>query len=351
MAYISFQPTDFFNTVLYTGNGSTQTITGTGFQPNLTWIKGRDNTEYYRLYDSVRGATKEIYSNANLAEGTNANSLTSWNADGFAVGTETGVNTNTDLYLGWNWKAGTTSGLTGGTITPTAYSINTTSGFGIYAYAGTSSAGTIAHGLGTAPECLIVKKVSGVDAWWAYHLYTHSDTSTSGQYYTVLDTTATRNTNSGAWNNTNPTDTLIHLGDAGNTNSSSGSSTYIMYAFAPKKGFSSFGGFKGNINANGPFCYTGFRPAWILIKNASGVEAWNCWDVKRSPFNLTQNSLNIDDTSAQQTSSGKCLDILSNGFKIRTTSTEINGNNADMIYLAFAEFPMVSSNSKAGTAR
>ena len=124
-----------------------------------------------------------------------------------------------------------------------------------------------------------------------------------------------------------------------------------MYAFAPKKGFSSFGGFKGNANANGPFCYTGFRPAWILIKNASGVEAWNCWDVKRSPFNLTQNSLNIDDTSAQQTSSAKCLDILSNGFKIRTTSTEINGNNADMIYLAFAEFPMVSSNSKSGTAR
>ena len=351
MAYISFQPTDFFNTVLYTGNGSTQTITGTGFQPNLTWIKGRDNTEYYRLYDSVRGATKEIYSNANLAEGTNANSLTSWNADGFAVGTETGVNTNTDLYLGWNWKAGTTSGLTGGTITPTAYSINTTAGFGIYQYAGTSTAGTIAHGLGVAPECVIVKKISGADAWWAYHLYTHSDTSTSGQYYTVLDTTATRNTNSGAWNNTNPTDTLIHLGDAGNTNSSSGSSTYIMYAFAPKKGFSSFGGFKGNANANGPFCYTGFRPAWILIKNASGVEAWNCWDVKRSPFNLTQNSLNIDDTSAQQTSSGKCLDILSNGFKIRTTSTEINGNNADMIYLAFAEFPLVSSNSKIGTAR
>ena len=351
MAYISFQPTDFFNTVLYTGNGSTQTITGTGFQPNLTWIKGRDNTEYYRLYDSVRGATKEIYSNANLAEGTNANSLTSWNADGFAVGTETGVNTNTDLYLGWNWKAGTTSGLTGGTITPTAYSINTTAGFGIYQYAGTSTAGTIAHGLGVAPECVIVKKISGADAWWAYHLYTHSDTSTSGQYYTVLDTTATRNTNSGAWNNTNPTDTLIHLGDAGNTNSSSGSSTYIMYAFAPKKGFSSFGGFKGNANANGPFCYTGFRPAWILIKNASGVEAWNCWDVKRSPFNLTQNSLNIDDTSAQQTSSAKCLDILSNGFKIRTTSTEINGSDADMIYLAFAEFPMVSSNSKVGTAR
>ena len=358
MAYINFQPSDYFSTKLWTGDGSaSRAITGVGFQPDFTWMKPRTTTIEYSLYDAVRGATWALQSNNNEAQGQNNGYgwLSAFDSDGFTVA-EGGsnadrVNANAEEYVGWNWKAGTTSGLTGGTITPTAYSINTTAGFGIYQYAGTSTAGTIAHGLGVAPECVIVKKISGADAWWAYHLYTHSDTSTSGQYYTVLDTTATRNTNSGAWNNTNPTDTLIHLGDAGNTNSSSGSSTYIMYAFAPKKGFSSFGGFKGNINANGPFCYTGFRPAWILIKNASGVEAWNCWDVKRSPFNLTQNSLNIDDTSAQQTSSAKCLDILSNGFKIRTTSTEINGNNADMIYLAFAEFPLVSSNSKIGTAR
>jgi len=351
MAYISFQPSDYYSTNLYTGTASEQVFTDIGFGPALVWLKGRNATEKHIWTDTVRGATKTLSCSTNSAQSTDAQYLTAFSSTGFTVGTSNETNQSGINFASRSWKAGTTSGLSGGTITPTAYSFNATSGFGMYAYAGTSSAGTIAHGLGTAPECVIVKKVSGADAWWAYHLYTHSDTSTSGQYYTVLDTTATRNTNSGAWNNTNPTDTLIHLGDAGNTNSSSGSSTYIMYAFAPKKGFSSFGGFKGNANANGPFCYTGFRPAWILIKNASGVEAWNCWDVKRSPFNLTQNSLNIDDTSAQQTSSAKCLDILSNGFKIRTTSTEINGNNADMIYLAFAEFPLVSSNSKIGTAR
>ena len=342
MAYISFQPTDFFNTVLYTGNGSTQTITGTGFQPNLTWIKGRDNTEYYRLYDSVRGATKEIYSNANLAEGTNANSLTSWNADGFAVGTETGVNNNTDLYLGWNWKAGTTSGLTGGTITPTAYSINTTSGFGMYAYAGTSAAGTIAHGLGTAPECVIAKKVSGVDAWWMYH----KDMGTAN--YGVLDTNAAIASNTGAWNDTAPTDTLIHLGDAGNTNSSSGSSTYIMYAFAPVKGFSAISSYRGNGNTDGPFIQTGFRPAFVMIKYHSAGN-WYIFNNKALGYNPDNEMQYADLSNAEGTTDA--IDFLSNGFKLRHTDTGYNANNETYYYIAFADFPFVSSNSKAGTAR
>ena len=346
MAYISFQPTDFFNTVLYTGNGSTQTITGTGFQPNLTWIKGRDNTEYYRLYDSVRGATKEIYSNANLAEGTNANSLTSWNADGFAVGTETGVNTNTDDYSAWNWKAGTTSGLSGGTITPSAYSINTTSGVGIYQYAGTSSNGTIAHGLGTAPECVIVKKVSAADAWWVYHQ------GTGAGKYMVLDTTAAPVTNSAAWNDSAPTDTLIHLGTAGNTNSSSGSPTYIMYAFAPVKGFSSFGKYYGNNNDDGPFIYTGFRPAFLMVKQSNDVGDWLIMDDKRVGYNPDNNYFKANATSASQGAANKC-DILSNGFKPRSSGAghDLNGASDTYNYMAFAEFPMVSSNSKAGTAR
>ena len=164
MAFISFQPSDFFKPLLYTGNGSTQTISGAGFQPDFTWIKG-DNSEYHRSYDSVRGATKEIYPNANLGEGTNANSLTSWNADGFAVGTETGVNTNTDDYSAWNWKAGTTSGLSGGTITPSAYSINTTSKFGCYTYAGTGANATLAHGLGAAPSLVMTKSLGDTSPW------------------------------------------------------------------------------------------------------------------------------------------------------------------------------------------
>ena len=345
MAFISFQPSDFFKPLLYTGNGSTQTISGAGFQPNFTWIKG-DNSEYHRAYDSVRGATKEIYPNANLGEGTNANSLTSWNADGFAVGTETGVNTNTDDYSAWNWKAGTSSGLSGGTITPSAYSINTTSGVGIYQYAGTSSNGTIAHGLGTAPECVIVKKFSAADSWWVYHQ------GTGAGKYMVLDTTAAPVTNSAAWNDSAPTDTLIHLGTAGNTNSSSGSPTYIMYAFAPVKGFSSFGKYYGNNNDDGPFIYTGFRPAFLMVKQSNDVGDWLIMDDKRVGYNPDNNYFKANATSASQGAANKC-DILSNGFKPRSSGAghDLNGASDTYNYMAFAEFPMVSSNSKAGTAR
>ena len=345
MAFISFQPSDFFKPLLYTGNGSTQTISGAGFQPDFTWIKG-DNSEYHRVYDSVRGATKEIYPNANLGEGTNANSLTSWNADGFAVGTETGVNTNTDDYSAWNWKAGTTSGLSGGTITPSAYSINTTSGVGIYQYAGTSSNGTIAHGLGTAPECVIVKKFSAADSWWVYHQ------GTGAGKYMVLDTTAAPVTNSAAWNDSAPTDTLIHLGTAGNTNSSSGSPTYIMYAFAPVKGFSSFGKYYGNNNDDGPFIYTGFRPAFLMVKQSNDVGDWLIMDDKRVGYNPDNNYFKANATSASQGAANKC-DILSNGFKPRSSGAghDLNGASDTYNYMAFAEFPMVSSNSKAGTAR
>ena len=345
MAFISFQPKDFFKYLLYTGNGSTQTISGAGFQPDFTWIKG-DNSEYHRAYDSVRGATKEIYPNANLGEGTNANSLTSWNADGFAVGTETGVNTNTDDYSAWNWKAGTTSGLSGGTITPSAYSINTTSGVGIYQYAGTSSNGTIAHGLGTAPECVIVKKFSAADSWWVYHQ------GTGAGKYMVLDSTAAPVTNSAAWNDTAPTDTLIHLGTAGNTNSSSGSPTYIMYAFAPVKGFSSFGKYYGNNNDDGPFIYTGFRPAFLMVKQSNDVGDWLIMDDKRVGYNPDNNYFKANATSASQGAANKC-DILSNGFKPRSSGAghDLNGASDTYNYMAFAEFPMVSSNSKAGTAR
>ena len=345
MAFISFQPSDFFKPLLYTGNGSTQTISGAGFQPDFTWIKG-DNSEYHRAYDSVRGATKEIYPNANLGEGTNANSLTSWNADGFAVGTETGVNTNTDDYSAWNWKAGTTSGLSGGTITTSAYSINTTSGVGIYQYAGTSSNGTIAHGLGTAPECVIVKKFSAADSWWVYHQ------GTGAGKYMVLDTTAAPVTNSAAWNDSAPTDTLIHLGTAGNTNSSSGSPTYIMYAFAPVKGFSSFGKYYGNNNDDGPFIYTGFRPAFLMVKQSNDVGDWLIMDDKRVGYNPDNNYFKANATSASQGAANKC-DILSNGFKPRSSGAghDLNGASDTYNYMAFAEFPMVSSNSKAGTAR
>ena len=354
MAYISFQPTDFFTPKIYTGTGASNALTGLGFQPDFIWIKDRDGGNGQMWTDAVRGAGVHLESDGQHADITQAEGVTSFDCDGFTLGTYSGMNSSGVAFANWSWKAGTTSGLSGGTITPSSYSISATSGFGIYKYSGTGSAGTIAHGLGTEPKCVIVKKTTALDSWWVYHFNTHSDTSTSGQYYNVLNTTAVRATNSGAWNNTNPTSTLIHLGDGGNVNSSG--SDYIMYAFAPKPGFSNIGGFKGNNNTNGPFCYTGFRPAMVIIKNASGTEAWNCWDNKRNTpvgsKNAAYTVLEPNSTAAETSgSTGQVIDMLSNGFKVRTTSTEVNQSGCDSIYLAFAEFPLVSSNSKIGTAR
>ena len=345
-AYISFQPSDFFSTKLYTGDASTQAVTGVGFAPNMTWIKNSSASGDHSLYDTLRGATKCIVPNGNDEEQTYSTGLTVFGSDGFTVGSQAIVNGSGNNIVSWNWKMGTTSGLSGGTITPTGYSFNSTSGCGIYQYAGTSSNGTIAHGLGTAPECVIVKKVSAADAWWVYHQ------GTGAGKYMVLDSTAAPVTNSAAWNDTAPTDTLIHLGTAGNTNSSSGSPTYIMYAFAPKKGFSSFGSYYGNNNDDGPFIYTGFRPAFLMVKQSNDVGDWLIMDDKRLGYNPDNNYFKANATSASQGAANKC-DILSNGFKPRSSGAghDLNGASDTYNYMAFAEFPMVSSNSKAGTAR
>ena len=342
MAYISFQPSDYYSTNLYTGTASEQVFTDIGFGPALVWLKGRNATEKHIWTDTVRGATKTLSCSTNSAQSTDAQYLTAFSSTGFTVGTSNETNQSGINFASRSWKAGTTSGLSGGTITPTAYSFNATSGFGMYAYAGTSAAGTIAHGLGTAPECLIVKKVSGVDAWWVYH----KDMGTAN--YGVLDTNAALASNTGAWNDTAPTDTLIHLGDAGNTNSSSGSSTYIMYAFAPVKGFSAISSYRGNGNTDGPFVQTGFRPAFVMIKYHSAGN-WYIFNNKALGYNPDNEMQYADLSNAEGTTDA--IDFLSNGFKLRHTDTGYNANNETYYYIAFAEFPMVSSNSKAGTAR
>ena len=342
MAYISFQPSDYYSTNLYTGTASEQVFTDIGFGPALVWLKGRNATEKHIWTDTVRGATKTLSCSTNSAQSTDAQYLTAFSSTGFTVGTSNETNQSGINFASRSWKAGTTSGLSGGTITPTAYSFNATSGFGMYAYAGTSAAGTIAHGLGTAPECLIVKKVSGVDAWWVYH----KDMGTAN--YGVLDTNAALASNTGAWNDTAPTDTLIHLGDAGNTNSSSGSSTYIMYAFAPVKGFSAISSYRGNGNTDGPFVQTGFRPAFVMIKYHSAGN-WYIFNNKALGYNPDNEMQYADLSNAEGTTDA--IDFLSNGFKLRHTDTGYNTNNETYYYIAFAEFPFVSSNSKAVVAR
>ena len=346
MAYISFQPSDYFSTILYTGDGgASQAQTGVGFSADLTWIKSRDSTEEHVLTDTVRGATYWMRSNAANASAALATGLLSWQSDGFTVGNNGVVGTAND-YVAWNWKAGTTSGLSGGTITPSAYSFNATSGFSIVKYTGNATQGaTVPHGLGVAPKLIFIKATNAAESWASGQ--GSMDSSSPWDYYMYLNSTGTRNQNNNRFANVSPTSSVFSIGTDASVNNSS--YTYMAYCFAPIKGFSAFGSYEGNSSTDGPFIYTGFRPNMVILKNIDRVEAWNCYDAIRNPSNLTDNPVNLNDTAAEITSATKCIDILSNGFKIKGTSTEIN--HSTMIYAAFAEFPFVSSNSKAGVAR
>jgi hypothetical protein len=344
-AYISFQPTDFFNTITWTGTGATNSLTGVGFQPDFTWIKGLTAGEDHMLFDSVRGVTKDIHSNVADAETTDAQTLTAFDSDGFTVGTANYVNQNTNTFVGWNWKGGTTSGIAGSpSITPSGYSFNATSGCSIIKYTGNTTGGaTIPHGLGVKPHMVIVKNLdNGSDSWNVNFPFT--SLGSTGRLY--LNDPGANSATSAAWNSTVPTSTLITLGSNGEVNASA---NMIFYAYAPVRGYSAFGEYEGNQDANGPFIYTGFRPGFVMIKNIDRSEGWDMYDTKRNTGNLTDNKLKADSSVSQEVDSSVAIDILSNGFKIRTTSTEIN--HSTCVYAAFAEFPLVSSNSKAGVAR
>jgi len=342
MAYISFQPSDFFSTKLYTGTAAELAITGVGFQPDVTWIKCRSLVKNHYLFDSVRGATKNLAPNDTDVEATSAQRLKSWQSDGFTLGTSAGTNDSAATFASWNWKAGTTSGLSGGTITPSAYSFNTTSGFGIYKYTGTGANATIPHGLGVAPHLVIVKHLSGASDWEV-----GSTSYTSWAYHQGLNLTNAESSSATCWNSTAPTSTVFSVGTNGAINGSG--QTYVAYVFANVKGYSKMGTYTGNGNADGPFIYTGFRPAFAIRKILDSTDSWYLTDSKRLGYNPQNDYLFANATQTE--SSLTRFDFLSNGIKIRTTDGGDNGNGNTYMYIAFAEFPFVSSNSKAGTAR
>ena len=345
--YISFQPSDFFSTTLFTGTGSTLAVTGVGFQPDLVWQKNRSITSNHLWTDAVRGTDSQIYCSSNSAEGTLTNVLTSFDSDGFTAGTSSDFNGSTNLIATWNWKAGTASGITGGTITPTSYSINTTSGFGIYEFTGTGSAGTIAHGLGVAPQMVIVKKTNTTGDWYVYH----KNMPSGNGYHMTLNTSAIPASGT-EWNSTDPTSTVFSLGANSNVNASA--ATFMAYAFAPIKGYSQFGSYTANGAVDGPFIYTGFRPAFVMLKaSVDGTNHWCLFDPKRTPYN-PEAPLFADNTDNESTvGTGYPLDIVSNGFKPRSASSQTNSISygSPYIYAAFAEFPIVSSNDVPGVAR
>ena len=352
MAYISFQPKDNFRTNTYTGNGTELAVTNVGFQSDSTLIKETDDGNAWNWFDSVRGATKYLKTSGNNAEATDAETLKSWQSTGYTVGNSVASNSSGGAYVGYNWVAGSSSVPSGGTITPSAVSINTTTKFGIYKYTGTGVGATIAHGLGLTPECVIIKNLSGAANWAVYSPYiVASNGGVANTTWMVLNTNVAQQSNdSGRWNNTSPTSTTFSVGVSYDQNNRSGDE-YIAYCFAPKKGFSAIGKYMANSNADGSFVYTGFTPSFVMIKAADGAANWNIFDNKRAVGNPASYPLWINENAAEQTDPYP-IDILSQGFKARATSSQVNSTGTDpYLYYAFAESPFVSSNSKPCVAR
>ena len=341
--YISFQPSDNFSTTLYTGTGASNAVTGVGFSADFTWIKDRDATGYHNLFDTARGATKRVFSNVANAENTEAESLKSWESDGFTVGTHADCNLSGSDIVSWNWKGGTTVVPSGGTITPTACSFNATTGFGIYAYTGNDTSGaTIAHGLGVAPQMIITKNLDSGESWVTYHIATNGGTDPE-DYFKILDTNVAKSDSAVYWNDTKPDATYFTLGDSPRVNDTV---DFIAYVFAPVKGFSHMSAYRGNNNVEGAFAYCGFRPAFVMIKSDESNN-WVMWDDKRG-YNGALKISYPNDTAVEATSD---LDLLSNGFKIRNTTSDQNASGQVFTYLAMAEFPLVSSNDIPTVAR
>ena len=328
------------NPKTYTGNSSTQSITGVGFQPDFTWIKNRNDgsNQSHVLFDAVRGATKYIQSNSSAAEGTEAAGLTAFGADGFTVGNTVTVNTAFN-YIAWNWKANGSGSSNGdGSITATV-SANTASGFSIVKYTGDGSAATVGHGLGVAPKFVITKALNDGRSWLTYNSI---DGATKG---TDLNSASAPSTSSAFWNDTAPTTSVVSLGGSVQT---SGSYDYIMYCFADIDGFSKIGSYTGNANAAGPFIYTGFKPAFVLIKSVSSTD-WNMYDRDRLGYNNGNSGLFANLSNAEDSEYAR-IQLLSNGFKITTTNAQVNNDNTVHVYLAFGQ-PIVSTNGDIATAR
>jgi hypothetical protein len=341
-ATASSQANKYMNIALYTGTGSSQSITGVGFQPDWTWIKGRSGATDHGLYDAVRGVQKQLESNNTDAETTETTGLTAFGSDGFTVGALAQLNTSSATYVGWNWKAnGAGSTNTAGSITSTV-SANTTAGFSVVTYTGNGSNSTVGHGLGVAPSMVIVKcRSTAGESWHTYHVGLSSPANT-----VYLNGTAAQSSFPTCFNSMSTLNsTLFSLGTDGASNGSG--RTYVSYVFAPIAGYSAFGSYTGNGSSDGTFVYTGFKPRFIMTKNASASGSnWSIQDTSRSTYNVTDSRLFPNDSSAEISNGDGLVDINSNGFKIRTSHFGMNGSGNTIIYMAFCESPFKYANAR-----
>jgi hypothetical protein len=329
------KPSTVMDVKLYTGNGSTQTISGLGFSPDLVWGKNRSSAFSHELYDTVRGAQNLLRSNLDAAEFNDSTLLTAFTSDGFTVGSNGGMNGNTNAIVAWTWDAGSSTVTnTAGSITGTvSVRANTTAGFSIVTYTGTGTAVTVGHGLGVAPSLIIVKSRSNASTeWQVYH-------QSLGINQTIqLNSTSAASTITGYWGSTAPSSTVFGLIGTGYQNNISGA-TYVAYCFAPVVGYSSFGSYTGNGSSNGVFVYTGHRVRWLMIKRTDASDSWQIMDAARSDYNVADDQLYADLSNAEATTSSRGIDFLSNGFKIRGDNSGINASGGTYVYVSFAESP------------
>ena len=322
------KPSDYFSTKLFTGDGSSShAITGVGFQPDWVWIKRRNDVDSHFIYDSVRFDGSNAYwlqTNNTNAEGSDR-PLTAFGSDGFTIGSNnSGLNANSSTYASWNWKE------------------TATAGFDIVSYTGNgSNPRTISHNLSAVPKMIIVKNRDQGTDWNIYH-------EKIGNDKTILLNTTDASFSSSVWNSTTPTSSVFSLGaNDVNTNTIK----YIAYCFAEKKGFSRFGSFQGNGSNDGSYIHLGFKPAFLIIRRTDDGDNWVMFDNKRNEFNLTDKRLYPNSNAAEATASSVSLDLLSNGFKLRGTDSQINNASGSYIYMAFAESPLVTSTGIPTTAR
>jgi hypothetical protein len=332
-------PSEHFNTVTYAGTGAAKSVTGVGFQPDITWFKQRDITRNHLLQDVVRGVSSFSHVDLTEADGTASNLITSFDSDGFSLGTSGYVNASSGTYVAWLWKAGGSDVLNENGTIDSQVSANADAGFSIVSYTGTGANATVGHGLSVTPEMVIVKNRNYVANWACLHSGIASDYETD---YIPLNNATTSWDNNAYWNDTKPTNSLFSVGTDNDVNRSG--DAHIAYCFHSVDGYSKVGSYTGNGSSDGTFVYTSFKPKYVMIKSSTLTEQWNILDSERGAYNVIGEVL-LADSSAAEVDSNR-IDFTSNGFKIRAAFDNINNNGATFIYLAFAEVPFKFSNAR-----